>query len=257
MTRLLRRALLLVTVTVTTAVAGQGGATGQEPKEVVIKFKVFDANKTKNPVPLKPAATANVFVRNPFNNKAQFLQSVKVTGPNDPKDGFYEMKISRGPSVEDVWLVEQLVIEIDDPQKDYNPAIITKVVSADSMTLYPGASDSKDKFSFSSYVAQLSAYRALCAELLEEEGLAAEDRRQRLEFLQRGFGKQLRQMEEVSRDPERLLTRKATEITVAQQSVREVLKLYELLPPEPPAPSVEVIQFVPIHRCRLFGRIRR
>ena len=78
------------------------------------------------------------------------------------KDGFSEMQVAKG------WLVEQIVIEINDPVKEYNPAIITKVVSADNMTLYPGV-EGERAFCVPGLRRSVERqYRALATELLED-----------------------------------------------------------------------------------------
>jgi hypothetical protein len=234
-------------------VVGTASDVSAQVPDITIKFKAFDANQTKNPVPLVPATKANLFVR--FRNEARFLTAVDVVVSTTDK-GFFEMKIPRGPTVDDVWLIEQLVIEIDDPRKDFNPAIITKVVAAANMTLYPGASKSTEKFSFLSYVAQLGAYQALGAELLKEQGINSVERKGRLNYLQKNFEHQLKEMEQVSLDPNKLLTSDSKEIAVARKLIKDVLQLYELIPADAAEACDCDHDWIPFERRRILGGLR-
>lgn len=133
-------------------------AEAQDKGQVTVKFKIFDTNEpTKR---LNPVPQAIAFLRNPVTLKGDLQERVNITRPM--KDGLDELKVSKG------WLIERLVIDVDDPEKDYNFAAITKVISAADMTIYPGASRSTDRFAFQAYIAQMGAYRALLAEVLEE-----------------------------------------------------------------------------------------
>jgi hypothetical protein len=180
------------------------------------------------------------------------LETPDVIPPTD-KDGLYEVKVSPG------WLIEELVIDIDDPEREYNPAIISKIVSKADMTVYPGASKSSEAFSFQAYTAQMSAYRAVITQLLE--GVDATEQERRRNILKGLFSRQLVRMAEVDK---RVNTDKPEERTAARKLANDVLKLYGLPheeEPSSPLPYIIVenpyVECVPDRRCRLFGRFRR
>lgn len=189
------------------------------PTDVVVRFKIFDTNKpTKQ---LTPAKRAIVYARDPGTLKAFPLSEPKIKGPD--KDLFYEVSIPKG------WLIEQLEITIVDGEKDYNPAVITKIVSAANMNVYPGASRSTDEFSFQAYIAQLGTYRALIGQLIEEVDDVEKERRRGV--LREEFRDQLKRMAEVEK---RLKSATPNEKLTAQKLADEVLELYGLSSPKVP-----------------------
>jgi uncharacterized protein (TIGR03000 family) len=212
--------LQLVFVTAVTICLAEGPANAQKPETVGVRFKVFDSNAPTKV--LKPVNQAINFVRDPVTKKPQLLEAVAITGPD--KDGFYQLKVSKG------WLIEQLVIQIDDPEKDYNPAIITKVVSAADMTLYPGASRSTDAFGIQAYLAQLGAYKTLMAELLDIVPEAS--RPQVRDNLKKAFQSQLLSMAKLD---ERLPDVKAEDLVAARKLLNQVFEAYGLPYTEEPA----------------------
>jgi hypothetical protein len=206
-------------------------------EKIAVKFKIFDTN-----VPTKaldPVRKANIFVRDPVTKKPTFLDAEDV---KELADKFFEVRVAKG------WLVEQMVIYVNDPQKDYNPAFLTKVVSAADMLVYPGASKSTDEFAFQAFLAQMSAYRAFLAQLLDEVEPSLHERVRT--NLRTAFETQLRNMGDIDR---RLPRAKVEERNAAAKLRDEVFRLYGLLPPEQPAEQiVECFRL-----CGRFGFFRR
>jgi hypothetical protein len=223
--------------TLLAVLAGQTSpALAQDAAKITVKFKIFDTNE---PIKrLNPLKTASNFVRDPGTKKAEFLETVEITRPE--KEGLDELKVSKG------WLIEQLLIQIDDPEKEYNPAIITKIVSAADMTVYPGASKATDPFAFQAYQAQMGAYRTLLSQLLEEVDPSIRERVR--DDLRAAFGKQLRNMGEVDK---RLANAKPDELEAARKLRNEVFKLYGLPPVEPDeADNVKLPAVIECQPCK-------
>jgi uncharacterized protein (TIGR03000 family) len=194
-------------------------ANGQAEQTVKVRLKVFDSNDPSKA--LDVVKVASNFVRDPVTKKPQFLENVVIEGPD--KAGFYELKVSKG------WLIEQLVIQINDPVREYNPAIITKAVSAADMTFYPAASRSTDEFGFQAYVAQLAAYKTLIAEILDivpEQTHAAVAKQ-----LREAFRKQLGSMSDLKA---RVPNATPDERLAARKQLQETLKAYGLPHAEDP-----------------------
>jgi len=187
--------------------------------------------------------TASNFVRDPVTKKAEFLEAVEIS--RSEKEGLDELKVSKG------WLIEQLLIQINDPEKEYNPAILTKVVSAADMTVYPGASKSTDPFAFQAYQAQMGAYRTLLLQLLEEVNPLIRERVR--DDLRAAFGNQLRNMGNLDR---RLANAKPDELKTARKLRNEVLKLYGLAPVEPDEPENTIAEPLSCQPCQGFEPCR-
>lgn len=202
-----------------------GPALSQEKKpaaaEVTVNFKIFDTNEPTRQ--LTPAKRAIVYARDRQTLKAFALAEPPIKGPS--KDGFYEVRVQKG------WLVEQLEISVVDGDKDYNPAVLTKVITSADMIVYPGASKSTDQFSFQEYLAQMGTYRALLAQLIEEADEPEKERRRTI--LREGFRTQLTRMADLEA---RLISADPEERKAAKKLANEVLKLYGLPYEEEPAP---------------------
>lgn len=227
---------------------GINHAWSQEPPKtstVKIKFKAFDSNHPDER--LNPADYASNIVRDPLTLKPQFLERVKISRPS--KDAFDELEVSKG------WLIEQLVIPIVHPTEDYNPAILTKVVSNAEMTIYPGASRSTDQFALNAYIAQMNAYKALLGQLLEEVEESGQFNREAVRRnLRDAFQRKLTNMSDLKA---RLKEPTPENIAAAAKVRDETLRLYGLTVPEQPqvmCPCVPYCQW--IGRCSFFGRRR-
>jgi len=218
-----------------------------QPKtQVVVKFKIFDANDPSKF--LTPAKRAIVYARNPQTLKTFTLEEPPIKGPS--KDGFYEVAIQKG------YLVEQLEISIVDGDSDYSPAVLSKVITSADMLVYPGASKTTDKFSFQAYLAQMGVYRALLAQLIEDVDEQEKERRRTI--LREEFKVQLGRMSDVDA---RLLSNDPVEKEAAKKLAKEVLQLYGLMPPDAPMMAdcdalVPPQPYMPRRRCCLFGWCR-
>ena len=136
------------------------------------------------------------------------------------------------------------MIMVADP--DTNPAFITKVATADTMTIYPGASESTEIFSIANYTTQMALYKNLLNQLIE--GADQAQRENIRGTLRIAFKRQLENMANVER---RLPDAKSEDVAAARRLAKEVLQLYGLLPPD--SPPVVIIEQCPPQRCRLFS----
>ena len=132
--------------------------------EVVIQFRVFDANKPDNA--LHPDLTSRpvIFLRNLDTNKDELYlgnskDDIRIVPSKDRKD-FYEITLPKGR------LINDLSIDVLEPNT--NAAAIVKVVTANNIVVYPGASRSLEEFTFPAFAAQLGQYQKLMTELTDQ-----------------------------------------------------------------------------------------
>jgi hypothetical protein len=233
------------------ALVGRSVSAQEKPEKIAIKFKLFDTNKPGSETSIDARNIALLSVRNPATKQPAFPQNVEVVLLPDK---FYQIEVDKN------LLVEHLVIETVSTR--FSPADITKVVTKQPMTLYPGVSDSADEFSFSAYSAQMNNYKAIITDL----NTALPDRRDAIRTLLGGkFKDQLSNLAAATKDRKRLLTNDPEEIAVAARLADEVLILYGLKADPVPQPLIvdcyppvyELYYCDPARRQRLFGRFRR
>lgn len=205
--------------------------------KIGIRVKLFDADRPT--VALTPRFAFGYY-RPGEGEEPQYLRDLKF----EPQEkGFYLVTVPKGI------LLERLVITVQEP--NYNAAVLTKVVTANEMVVYPGASDSKGVFSFQGFKGQLQTYAALYAELVEDLRLATP------EDVRGMFGNQILSMPEAD-DLVRLPGLDARQREVARKLRADVLRTYGYLPPEAekPTPSNAVV----VNQCckprRCFRRCR-
>jgi hypothetical protein len=117
--------------------------------------------------------------------------------------------------------------------------VVTKLVTANNMIIYPGASEPGDRFSFQGYIAQLSAYKSILSQLIDEFGSQKD---LILKEMKASFGKQLEEMAEAEAKG-RLSDFTPEQMTSARKLLAEVLTLYGLRQAEAesqPAPAVVI-----------------
>lgn len=215
-----------------------------KPKTFKIEFKVFPANNpTGSSLPAFDRAT--IHYRNKVESLPDFKFNLPVVGPD--ARGFYSVTVDEG------WLVDNLVIRL---KGVVNPAVITKLVTRDNMILYPGASESGEKFKFPAYMTQMGTYRSLFREFVEEAQLDLREVN-RLALLD-AFKPQLEKMAQVR---DRLPDATEEQIATATKLVNEVVRLYFGLAdadvPEEVCLQPQIIYYCyPNQRCGLFGRRR-
>jgi hypothetical protein len=187
--------------------------------EVTLQFKVYLANKPEDP-PLDVADFGTI----EYRNKNLDLPNIKFDLPiKHSADKTNEITVKKGV------LIEQLVVQVLRP--DTNPAVVTKLVTADKMTLFPGASGAKEEFSIFSYLAQVNTYRGIFIEFVEQ--VPADQREGNRSNLLKAFGRQLEDMSDVNA---RLPKASDGEKAKALKAITEVVRLYKNIP-EPPQPK--------------------
>src|SRR5215207_6396539 len=143
--RLFRLSVLWLTVAVLFIAAGER-AVGQPPAaplptNVTIQFRVFDAFNPGRE--FTPADEGQIILRNREGLRNEEL-TVRITPvppvPGQKKETLYQITVLRGK------VIDELLIPIAGVQT--NPAILTKLVTVQDMTLYPGASVSNGKRQF-------------------------------------------------------------------------------------------------------------
>lgn len=248
------RCVLRSAVAVSVMLAGRSWAAdapqaqGQSADSIVIQFKLFDANDPK--IELHPDLTRKpiILLRNLATRTEELFLGDKDSDASvrESKDrkGFYEITLPKGR------LINQMFIDVQ--EANTNPGAIIKVVTANNIVVYPGASNSLEQFGVAAYIAQLSQYASLLNQIEAEfPGRRAEVQaalRARYEGL-------LRNME---RGLDHLLVRpeQQDQMAAATKTLNDVLQLYGLR--TPPAPPQQVV----ICSCRcaehhvLFGRRR-
>lgn len=231
MRRNLAGVLALVAAGAILTLSCQDGARAQDekPKALKIEFKVFPANEPAGK-PLEVLELATIHYRSKIDGLPDSKFDLPVAGP-DAK-GFYSVEIAPG------LLIDNLVIR---PKGLPNVAVVTKLVTANNMVLYPGASDSKDKFKFPTYMSQMGVYRNLYREFVEDFPVPQQERNRA--GLLAAFRPQLENMADLDgRLPEATDTERAS----AKKLRDEVISLYFNLP----KPTTET---APVRRCCLFG----
>ena len=199
---------------------------GQSPQEVTIKLKLFDSNQ-----PTTELIPSNVIItlRNPADNQPQYLPNVRIEQIPEQK-GFYRVKLPKGR------LVERMVIQVDSASgTNFNPGVVTKVVTAADMTVYPGASDPGDKFAFQSYIGQLEVYRSIFDDLIATFG-DSQDKVIRAQ-LKSAFEPQLHKMADAEHSG-RLTGFSEEQLKTAREKTKSILVLYGILPEDKAAPLV-------------------
>lgn len=209
------------------------GDTAKKPDEsrIGIRVKVFDADRPA--VPLTPLAAFGYY-RPGEGLEPLFLDDLKFEAQDK---GFYQVTVPKSI------LLERLVITV--AERNYNPAVLTKIVTANEMVVYLGASDSQGVFSFQGYKGQLQTYAALYAELVEDLRLASQGQ------LREMFGSKILAMPEAD-DLVRLPGLDARQRDVARRVRTEVLRLFGYLPPEVGSGGQQ--KCVSANRCRLAKR---
>lgn len=215
----------------------EGEAKKADETKIGIRVKVFDADRPT--VALTPLA-AYGYYRPGEAQEPLFLDDLKFEAQ---EKGFYLVTVPRGI------LLERLVIEVR--ERNYNPAVLTKVVTANEMVVYPGASDSQGVFSFQGYKGQLQTYAALYTELVEDLRLVSP------EDIRGMFGTKILAMPEAD-DLQRLPGLDPRQRDFARQLRTDLLRLYGYLPPEVKKPSQPTyVVCYPARRCLLGFRHRR
>jgi hypothetical protein len=212
-----------------------GPAIAQPPEEITIKLKVFDSNKPKTELVPRNAI---IFLRNPLDNQPEYVGDRALEAIPTEK-GFYQLKLPKGR------LIERIAIQIDSVSgTGYNAAEIKKIVTANDMTIYPGASDPGDTFSFQAYMGQLDSYRGIFNDLIEtfdqDRGVAI--RKQ----LKDGFGPLIEKMA-LAESEGRLLKFTPEQLKTAREATDSLLRLYGLRPEKKPevAPQAESVVTYP------------
>lgn len=209
--RNLRLATMIVCFSMCDIASGQNAQKPADATKIGIRVKVFDADRPT--IPLTPLAAFGYY-RPGEGQEPLFLDDLKFEAQDK---GFYQVTVPKSI------LLERLVITV--AESSYNPAVLTKVVTANEMVVYLGASDSQGVFSFQGYRGQLQTYAALYAELVEDLRLASQDQ------LKSMFGGKLLAMPEAD-DSVRLPGLDARQRDVARGLRIDVLRLFGYLPPE-------------------------
>jgi hypothetical protein len=190
-----------------------------------IKVKLFDADRPSRAVtPLM----AYGYYRPGEGIEAQFLDNLIF---EKQENGFYLVTVPRGI------LLERLVIDVQEP--GYNEAVLTKIVTANDMIVYPGASDSGGIFNFQGYKNQMATYAALYSELVEDLRLVTP------EHIRALYGSQILAMPAAD-DLARLPGLDSRQRAFARELRRDVLQQYGFLPAEKRA--VHVAGCAPVRR---------
>lgn len=218
-------------------------ANAQDKDEIVVKLKLFDSNEPN--IELIPKSTI-VHLRDRVTGQPQLRRDVALTASPDQK-GFYQVLLPKNR------LIETFVISVSAASgTNYNPAVLSKIVTANDMVVYPGASNPGDSFGFSAYVGQLTIYKTILSHLLDEFGETQEDviRKE----LKDTYTEQLKVMEQAEAKG-KLSALKPEQLETARKVLDETLKLYGLRE-ENPVDTPEIIYYSYPPSCSQHPTIR-
>jgi hypothetical protein len=209
-----------------------GNAAEPEPPKpaskdsVIVQFKMFDANEPTLEFHPDLARKPIILLRNLATRQEEMFLGDKDSDAaikeSTTRKGFYEVTLPKGR------LINQMFIDV--VEANTNPGAIIKVVTANDIVVYPGASKSITPFPVTAYIAQLNQYASLLNQIAAEfPGRKDEVRKS----LAARYGKLLRNMQagldKVEYRPEQQDQKEA-----AKRTLDDVLRLYGLLPPVPP-----------------------
>lgn len=128
----------------------------RDPNTIEIRVKLFNADR-----PAEPLTPRLIFAyRRPAEGEEPVLLNQDQLKIKPVENNFYVLTVPKG------LLLERIVFLVQESQ--FNVAVLTKVVTANDMVVYPGASDSGGEFSFHGYKGQMALYGALYDELVED-----------------------------------------------------------------------------------------
>ena len=228
-------AILVVVLPVTLRAQVEMKTEPPKKTEVIIQFKVFDANDPGKQYHPDLSSRPIIFLRNLQTKKDEVYLGTSdkdiAIVQSKTREGFYEITLPAGR------LINDLAIDLIEPNT--NAAAIIKVVTANDIVTYPGASTSAETFAFTPYVAQLGVYRNLMTELLDQ----FPDRRVEIAgVLEKRFSGRLVKMQDVL-DERRVTFAALGQDVTARKVLNDVLELYEILPSHPnpnPTPITNV-----------------
>jgi hypothetical protein len=205
-------------------------AFGDDPKleKLQIQFKIFDADDAT--VELTPVKKATIQYRSKVVRQPDIKFDLAVS-ERDAK-GLYSVEVEKG------WLIDRLVIR--STKANTNPAVVTKIVTANNMVVYPGASDSTEEFKFQNYMAQLGTYRDLYVQFVDE--VSADRREGNRKNLRDAFTTQLENMANLKA---RIPAATPEQLPAAQKLLDEVLVAYGLRQKRIDCPPVTFIYYEP------------
>lgn len=230
------------------AVAQQPAPADAKKETIVIQFKIFDANRPTEE--LKPNLNRKpiILLRNLDTLDEELFLGNKDTDisivESKERKGFYEIVLPKGRLINDM--------AIDVEQANTNPGAVIKVVTANNIVVYPGASSSVETFSMNAYAAQLGRYGSLLAQLTE----AFPGRKDEIRgVLINRYGHLLMNMKGVL-DNNQVRFTDPSQAASARKTLNETLVAYGLMAPEAPVRQ-QVAQHVVVHqqvinyrRCR-------
>lgn len=220
----------------------------KDSKTVIVQFKIFDANKPT--ILFTPDLTRRpvVFLRNLQNNADELFLGTEdkpiTIVPSKERAGFYEITLPRDRLINDM--------TIDLKEASTNFASITKIVTRDNVVVYPGASKSREDFTFTAYQAQLGRYDSLMTQLTEQ----FYDRREEIrKVLIERYGSNLTDMQYVLDSNKVSFARPAEQAPIARKTLNDVLVLYGITPSVPtPKPTPQIQQQIVYQQCFRRGR---
>lgn len=218
-----------------------------QPKKdtVVIQFKIFDANRPTEELKPNLRRKPIILLRNVNTlDEELFLgnkdSDISIVESKDRK-GFYEIVLPKGRLVNDM--------AIDVEQSNTNPAALIKVVTANNIVVYPGASNSTESFSMNAYAAQLGRYGSLLSQLTEAFPTRKDEIRS---VLAERYGPLLMNMKGVL-DRNQVRFTDPSQSESARSALNETLIAYGLVaPPAKAAPSAQQIVYYPVPCYRTY-----
>ncbi len=210
---------------------------------IVIQFKIFDANRPTEE--LKPNLNRKpiILLRNLVTLDEELFLGNKDTEAaiveSKERKGFYEITLPKGRLINDM--------AIDVERANTNPGAIIKVVTANNIVVYPGASGSTEPFSINAYTAQLTRYSSLLAQL--NEAFPARKDEIRTVLVGR-YGQLLMNMKSVL-DNGQVRYTDPSQAANARKVLEDTLVAYGLMQPTPKVqPQQQVVHYQCGRRCR-------